>query len=76
MGKIYEMLDKGYYGWVYLEEEDFNKIPVKFLISGCTEDVKYMCSNPAEETYLKSLGVKTLDYVDWYKIIRKTEEKL
>lgn len=65
-----KMYSKGFYGVVHVNKDVFNKIDKKYLISGCTDSLKYLCANPSETKHLIDLGVDTNDVVcDWYKVI-------
>jgi hypothetical protein len=68
----YQMIQDDYYGKVILPEDIFLNLEDKYFISGCTENVKFMCANKEEGNHLISLGVDLVT-CDWYKIVKKTK---
>lgn len=63
------MVRRGMYGSVYVESEVFDKI-TNYLISGSTNNTKFLCANELEEKYLNSFGIETDVICDWYEIKR------
>lgn len=63
----------GYYLKLVVTEDEFNHMPDEFLISGCTDKVKYMCANESEITYLSNLGGCDLTEwcADYFKIVKE-----
>lgn len=63
----------GCYLKVVVTENEFNNIPDDFLISGCTDKVKYMCANQTEINYLSKLGNCDLSgfWVDYFEIVKE-----
>lgn len=64
-----KMRSDGFYGVVNLAYSEFIKIPERLLISGCTEDVKFLCANEEEGEFLESVGVELYPCCDFYKCV-------